>query len=204
MDFGTGCLKVTPAHDLNDYELGQKHSLPVIDILNDDGTLNENAKILIGEDRFAARKKIGKMLEDAGNLDKVEEYKSQIGFSERTDAVIEPRLSMQWFCKMEEMAKPALNYVLKGEIKLIPDKFTNTYRHWMENVRDWNISRQLWWGQQIPAWYLPNGQFVIAKTREEAFEEAIKLKAESSKLKAEDLVQDEDVLDTWFSSWLWP
>ncbi|SHN12721.1 valine--tRNA ligase [Mucilaginibacter sp. OK098] len=204
MDFGTGCLKVTPAHDLNDYELGQKHNLPVIDILNDDGTLNEKAEILVGEDRFIARKKIAALLEADGSLDKVEDYKSQIGFSERTDAVIEPKLSMQWFCKMEEMAKPALDYVLKGEIKLIPDKFINTYRHWMENVRDWNISRQLWWGQQIPAWYLPNGQFVIAKTREEAFKEAIKLKGESLKLKAEDLVQDEDVLDTWFSSWLWP
>jgi valyl-tRNA synthetase len=204
MDFGTGCLKVTPAHDLNDYELGQKHNLPVIDILNDDGTLNEKAEILVGEDRFIARKKITALLEADGSLDKVEDYKSQIGFSERTDAVIEPKLSMQWFCKMEEMAKPALDYVLKGEIKLIPDKFINTYRHWMENVRDWNISRQLWWGQQIPAWYLPNGQFVIAKTREEAFEEAKNLKSQISDLKSEDLVQDEDVLDTWFSSWLWP
>ena len=204
MDFGTGCLKVTPAHDLNDYALGQKHNLPVIDILNDDGTLNEKAQLLIGEDRFAARKKIAVLLEADGYLEKVEDYKSQIGFSERTDAVIEPKLSMQWFCKMAEMAKPALDYVLKGDIKLIPDKFTNTYRYWMENVQDWCISRQLWWGQQIPAWYLPDGQFVIAKTQEEAFEEAKKLKAESIKLKAEDLKQDEDVLDTWFSSWLWP
>ncbi|MDP9080267.1 MAG: valine--tRNA ligase [Bacteroidota bacterium] len=203
MDFGTGCLKVTPAHDLNDYELGQKHNLPVIDILNDDGTLNEKAQILVGEDRFAARKKIAVLLEADGYLDKVEDYKSQIGFSERTDAVIEPKLSMQWFCKMDEMAKPALDYVLKGDIKLIPEKFTNTYRHWMENVKDWCISRQLWWGQQIPAWYLPNGQFVIAKTREEAFEEA-RIKNQESGIKIEDLVQDEDVLDTWFSSWLWP
>jgi valyl-tRNA synthetase len=203
MDFGTGCLKVTPAHDLNDYELGQKHNLPVIDILNDDGTLNEKAQILVGEDRFAARKKIVVLLEADGYLDKVEDYKSQIGFSERTDAVIEPRLSMQWFCKMEEMAKPALNYVLKGEIKLIPDKFINTYRHWMENIRDWNISRQLWWGQQIPAWYLPNGQFVIAKTADEALELA-KAEPENSGLTTSDLKQDEDVLDTWFSSWLWP
>jgi len=204
MDFGTGCLKVTPAHDLNDYALGQKHNLPVIDILNDDGTLNEKAQILIGEDRFAARKKIAVLLEADGYLEKVEDYKSQIGFSERTDAVIEPKLSMQWFCKMDEMAKPALDYVLKGDIKLIPEKFNNTYRYWMENVQDWCISRQLWWGQQIPAWYLPDGQFVIAKSREEAFEQAIKLKGESIKLKAEDLKQDEDVLDTWFSSWLWP
>jgi valyl-tRNA synthetase len=204
MDFGTGCLKVTPAHDLNDYELGQKHNLPVIDILNDDGTLNEKAQILVGEDRFAARKKIAEMLEESGALDKVEEYKSQVGFSERTNAVIEPKLSMQWFCKMDEMAKPALDYVLNGDIKLIPEKFINTYRHWMENVRDWNISRQLWWGQQIPAWYLPNGEYIIAKTREEAFEEAKNLKSQISNLKSEDLVQDEDVLDTWFSSWLWP
>jgi valyl-tRNA synthetase len=201
MDFGTGCLKVTPAHDLNDYELGQKHNLQVIDILNDDGTLNEKAEILIGEDRFAARKKISVMLEEAGMLDKVDEYKSQVGFSERTNAVIEPKLSMQWFCKMDEMAKPALDYVLNGEIKLIPEKFTNTYRHWMENVKDWCISRQLWWGQQIPAYYLPNGQYIIAKTKEEAFEEA---RIKNQELRIEDLVQEEDVVDTWFSSWLWP
>jgi valyl-tRNA synthetase len=201
MDFGTGCLKVTPAHDLNDYELGQKHNLPVIDILNDDGTLNANAQILVGEDRFAARKKIAVMLEEAGALDKVEEYKSQVGFSERTNAVIEPKLSMQWFCQMDEMAKPALDHVLNGDIKLIPEKFTNTYRHWMENVKDWCISRQLWWGQQIPAWYLPNGKFVIAKTAEEALELA---KEQDSTLTIQDLIQDEDVLDTWFSSWLWP
>ena len=201
MDFGTGCLKVTPAHDLNDYELGQKHNLPVIDILNDDGTLNEKAQILVGEDRFAARKKIAVLLEADGYLEKIEDYKSQIGFSERTDAVIEPKLSMQWFCKMAEMAQPALDYVLKGEIKLIPDKFTNTYRYWMENVKDWCISRQLWWGQQIPAWYLPNGQFVIAKNKEEAFEEA---KTRIPGLTIDELVQEEDVVDTWFSSWLWP
>ncbi|RZA03559.1 MAG: valine--tRNA ligase [Sphingobacteriaceae bacterium] len=203
MDFGTGCLKVTPAHDLNDYELGQKHKLPVIDILNDDGTLNEKATILVGEDRFAARKKIAVLLEEAGVLDKVEEYKSQVGFSERTNAVIEPKLSMQWFCKMSEMAKPALDYVLNGEVNLIPDKFVNTYRHWMENVRDWNISRQLWWGQQIPAWYLPNGEYVVAKTAEEALVEAKKDTA-NSQLTTADLKQDEDVVDTWFSSWLWP
>src|ERR1700744_5013623 len=189
MDFGTGCLKVTPAHDLNDYELGLKHHLPVIDILNDDGTLNEKAQILVGEDRFAARKKIIPLLEEAGQLEKVEDYKSQIGFSERTDAVIEPKLSMQWFCKMEEMAKPALDYVLNGDIKLIPEKFINTFRYWMENVRDWCISRQLWWGQQIPAWYLPDGQYVIAKTRDEAFELAKNLKSQISNLKSEDLKQ---------------
>ncbi|MDB5011587.1 MAG: valS, partial [Mucilaginibacter sp.] len=204
MDFGTGCLKVTPAHDLNDYELGQKHLLPVIDILNDDGTLNENAQILVGEDRFAARKKIAVLLEEAGALAKVEEYKSQVGFSERTNAVIEPKLSMQWFCKMDEMAKPALDYVLNGEIKLIPDKFINTYRHWMENVKDWCISRQLWWGQQIPAYYLPNGAYVIAKTKEEALEQANKLTTKTSPFTIDDLRQEEDVVDTWFSSWLWP
>jgi len=204
MDFGTGCLKVTPAHDLNDYELGIKHHLPVIDILNDDGTLNEKAQILVGEDRFAARKKIAVLLEEAGALEKVEDYKSQIGFSERTDAVIEPKLSMQWFCKMDELAKPALEYALNGDVKFIPEKFINTYKYWMENIKDWCISRQLWWGQQIPAWYLPNGQFVVAKTREEAFDEAKRLPTQDSGLKAQDLTQDEDVLDTWFSSWLWP
>lgn len=204
MDFGTGCLKVTPAHDLNDYELGQKHQLEVIDILNDDGTLNEKAQILVGEERFVARKKIAKLLDEAGHLEKVEDYKSQIGFSERTDAAIEPKLSMQWFCKMEEMAGPALDYVNNGDIKLIPDKFINTYRHWMENVKDWCISRQLWWGQQIPAWYAPNGAVVVAKTAEEALAE---FKAQNSKfedLSVSDLRQDEDVVDTWFSSWLWP
>ena len=215
MEFGTGCLKVTPAHDLNDYNLGIKHNLPVIDILNDDGTLNEKAEILVGKDRFAARKKIGKMLEEAGALEKIEEYKSQVGFSERTDAVIEPKLSMQWFCKMEEMAGPALSYVLNGEVKIIPNKFTNTYRHWLENIQDWCISRQLWWGQQIPAWYLPSGQFVVAKTRKEALEEVRKLgRQEDRKTDSNlsdfptyglsDLTQDEDVLDTWLSSWLWP
>ncbi|MFA6087884.1 valine--tRNA ligase [Mucilaginibacter sp.] len=201
MDFGTGCLKVTPAHDLNDYELGQKHKLPIIDILNDDATLNEKAQILVGEDRFVARKKIAVLLEEAGALAKTEDYTSQIGFSERTNAVIEPKLSMQWFCKMKELAKPALEYVLDGEVKLIPEKFVNTYRHWMENVRDWNISRQLWWGQQIPAYYLPNGEFVVAKTKEEALVQA---QAIDPKLSIDDLTQDEDVLDTWFSSGLWP
>ncbi|MCJ8210088.1 valine--tRNA ligase [Mucilaginibacter sp. RS28] len=199
MEFGTGCLKVTPAHDLNDYQLGQKHHLEVIDILNDDGTLNEKAQILVGEDRFAARKKIAVLLEEAGSLEKVEDYKSQIGFSERTDAVIEPRLSMQWFCKMGEMAKPALGYVLDGEVKLIPDKFVNTYRHWMENVQDWCISRQLWWGQRIPAWYNEKGQWVVAKTEAEA-----KTEFEKAGIAYQSISQEEDVVDTWFSSWLWP
>lgn len=203
MDFGTGCLKVTPAHDLNDYELGQKHHLPVIDILNDDGTLNEKAEILIGEDRFIARKKIAKLLDEAGHLEKVEDYKSQVGFSERTDAAIEPKLSMQWFCNMAEMAGPALDYVNNGDVKLIPEKFINTYRHWMGNVKDWCISRQLWWGQQIPAWYAPNGEVVVAKTAEQAIEQ-FKLTTHNSQLTTEQIHQDEDVVDTWFSSWLWP
>lgn len=201
MEFGTGCLKVTPAHDLNDYELGLKHKLQVIDILNDNGTLNEKAQILVGEDRFAARKKIAALLEESGNLEKVEDYKSQIGFSERTDAAIEPKLSMQWFCKMSEMSGPALDYVLNGEIKLIPEKFINTYKHWMENVKDWCISRQLWWGQRIPAWYNSKGEWVVAKTREEA--ESL-FKEQYPESDAFQLTQDEDVVDTWFSSWLWP
>ncbi|TWR29374.1 valine--tRNA ligase [Mucilaginibacter pallidiroseus] len=201
MDFGTGCLKVTPAHDLNDYELGIRHNLPVIDILDDDGKLNEKATILVGEDRFAARKKIAVMLEEADALERTEDYTSQVGFSERTNAAIEPKLSMQWFLKMKEMAQPALDYVLNGEVKLIPEKFINTYRHWMENVRDWNISRQLWWGQQIPAYYLPNGEIVVAKTAEEALQLA---QEKNPALTAADLRQDEDVVDTWFSSWLWP
>lgn len=203
MDFGTGCLKVTPAHDLNDYELGQKYNLPIIDILNDDGTLNQKAEILVGEDRFIARKKIAKLLEEAGNLVKTEDYKSQIGFSERTDAAIEPKLSMQWFCKMTEMAQPAQGYVENGDVKLIPEKFLNTYRHWMSNVKDWCISRQLWWGQQIPAWYAPNGQIVIAKTAVEALEQ-FNSTSPHSLLTIKDIKQDEDVVDTWFSSWLWP
>jgi len=234
MDFGTGCLKVTPAHDQNDYELGLKYGLNLNrDILNDDGTLNNMAVIdeLIGVDRFEARKRIVKMLEDHGHLDRIEEYKSQVGFSERTNAVIEPKLSMQWFCKMGEMAKPALNHVLNGDVKLIPEKFVNTYRHWMENARDWNISRQLWWGQQIPAWYYrenyspvnrttgetinllldQNERVLIAKTKNEAVERFADifvkrgLDKPTALTHAEKYIeQDPDVLDTWFSSWLWP
>lgn len=201
MDFGTGCLKVTPAHDLNDYELGRKHNLEVIDILNEDGTLNNKARILVGEDRFIARKKIIKLLEESGNLAKVEEYKSNVGFSERTDAVIEPRLSMQWFLKMDTITKPALEHVMNDNVQLIPPKFKNTYHHWMANVRDWCISRQLWWGHRIPAWYAPDGSYVVAKTREEAYEQ---LSAKNPTLNEDAIKQDEDVLDTWFSSWLWP
>ena len=201
MDFGTGCLKVTPAHDINDYEIGIRHNLPVTDIIDDHGRLNEKAVILVGEDRFEARKKIEKMLADAGNLEKTEEYTSPVGYSERTNAVIEPRLSMQWFLKMDALAKDALESVESGKVRLIPDKYRNTYRHWMENVRDWCISRQLWWGQRIPAYYLPDGSFVVEPTPEAALEAA---RAKDPKLEMSDLRQDEDVLDTWFSSWLWP
>ena len=201
MDFGTGCLKVTPAHDVNDYEIGLRHNLPVLDIIDDHGRLNEKAVILVGEDRFVARKKIVKMLAEAGQLEKEEDYLSPIGHSERTDAVIEPKLSMQWFIKMEELSKAALARVENGEIKLIPDKYRNTYRHWMENTRDWCISRQLWWGQQIPAYYLPDGRYVVEATPEEALKAAQQL---DPSVTAADLRRDEDVLDTWFSSWLWP
>ncbi|MFC6997537.1 valine--tRNA ligase [Rufibacter roseus] len=202
-EFGTGVLKVTPAHDINDYELGVKHNLPSIDVLNDNGTIHERAGLYVGEDRFVVRKKITKELEEKGLLEKVEDSVTNVGFSERTDAVIEPKLSMQWWCKMDEMAKPALENVMNDTIKLHPPKFKNMYRSWMENVRDWCISRQLWWGQRIPAYYLPDGTFVVACTPEEALEEA-RTKSGNAKLKLEDLRQDEDVLDTWFSSWLWP
>src|SRR5690606_37088272 len=164
MDFGTGCLKVTPAHDINDYELGLRHNLEVIDILHDDGTLNERARILIGEDRFDARSKIAEMLAEKGYLVKVEDYTSNVGYSERTDAVIEPRLSLQWFVRMKALTEPALENVMNDTIKLIPPKFKNTYHHWMANVRDWCISRQLWWGHRIPAWYDAQGNYVVAKT----------------------------------------
>lgn len=202
MEFGTGCLKVTPAHDINDYELGMKHKLEVIDILNDDGTLNEKAQILIGEDRFIARKRISKMLAEIGQMEKVEEYKSNVGHSERTNAIVEPRLSLQWFLSMEDITKPALHSVMDDLIQLHPPKFKNMYRSWMENVRDWCISRQLWWGHQIPAYYLPNGEYVVAQSISEAVD--IATKKYGIAYKTTDLVQDEDVLDTWFSSWLWP
>ena len=201
MDFGTGCLKVTPAHDANDYEIGLRHNLPILDIIDDNGCLNEDAQILVGEDRFVAREKIVKMLQEAGNIEKIEDYTSPVGYSERTDAVIEPKLSAQWFLKMEELAPAALAKVEDGLIKFIPDKYRNTYRHWMENARDWCISRQLWWGQRIPAYYLPDGRYVVENTFEKALEAA---QALDPSIQAEDLHQDEDVLDTWFSSWLWP
>ncbi len=202
-EFGTGCLKVTPAHDLNDYELGLKHKLPVIDLLNDDGTLNEKAILFVGVDRFEARKRIVKQLTEEGYLVKTDEYKSTVGTSERTGAVIEPKLSLQWFMKMEELAKPALDNVMNDTIQLHPAKFKNTYRSWMENVRDWCISRQLWWGQQIPAFYMEDGTVIVAKDKQEALRIA-RDKYQLFALVEDDLTQDPDVLDTWFSSWLWP
>jgi len=202
-EFGTGALKITPAHDLADYELGIKHNLPVIDILNDDGTLNEKAELFVGEDRFVARELSHKKLEELGLLVKVEDYTNKIGLSERTHVPIEPRLSLQWFLRMKELAQPALENVLNGNIKLYPSKFMNTYRHWMENVKDWCISRQLWWGHRIPAYYLSDGSFVVAVNEQQALELA-RQKTGNVQLTLADLKQDEDVLDTWFSSWLWP
>lgn len=199
--FGTGALKVTPAHDINDFNLGQKYKLPTIDALTQEGKISEAAGAYVGMDRFACRKQIIKDLQEQGLVEKIEEIKNKVGYSERTDAVIEPRLSMQWFLKMEDISKPALEAVLNNEVKLIPEKFVNTYKHWMENVHDWCISRQLWWGQQIPAWYDGKGNTVVCKTKEEAFE---KLKILNDKLLIDEVKQDEDVLDTWFSSWLWP
>src|SRR5210317_1132761 len=203
MEFGTGCLKITPAHDINDYEIGMRHNLPSIDIFNDDGTLSDKAEIYIGEDRFDVRDKIVPELEKAGNLAKVEDYTNKVGFSERTDVIIEPKLSAQWFLKMEELVKPALENVMNDNIKFHPPKFKNIYRHWMSNIKDWCISRQLWWGHQIPVYYLSDGTFVCAQSVEEALVMA-KEKSGNADLKAADLKQDEDALDTWFSSWLWP
>ncbi|MDO4707181.1 MAG: valine--tRNA ligase [Porphyromonadaceae bacterium] len=199
--FGTGCLKVTPAHDINDYMLGEKHQLETIDIFNDDATLNEYGGRYVGMDRFEVRKQIVFDLEAAGLLERTEDYTNKVGHSERTNAVIEPKLSMQWFLKMTELARPALDAVMNDDIKLHPAKFKNTYRHWMENVKDWCVSRQLWWGHRIPAYYLPGGGYVVASTAAEALALA---KEQDATLTFEDLRQDEDCLDTWFSSWLWP
>ena len=203
VEFGTGCLKVTPAHDINDYNLGLKHHLDSIDIFNDNGTLNDNGLQYTGMDRFACRKQIVKDLEEAGLIEKIEDYTNNVGYSERTNAVIEPKLSAQWFVKMTEISRKALEVVEDNTIQFHPEKFKNTYRHWLENIKDWCISRQLWWGQRIPAFYLPNHEVVVAPTKEEAF--AIALEKYPNVVSSIDqLVQDEDVLDTWFSSWLWP
>ncbi len=202
-EFGTGALKITPAHDINDYTLGLKHKLDSINVFNDNGTLNENGGAYAGLDRFACRKQIAKDLEEAGLMYKIEDYNNKIGCSERTNAVIEPKLSLQWFLKMSDLAKPALEVVENDTIKFHPAKFKNTYRHWMENVKDWCISRQLWWGQRIPAYYLPNRECVVAKTAEQALAKAKELYPNEN-YTLTDLKQDEDVLDTWFSSWLWP
>lgn len=203
MDFGTGCLKVTPAHDVNDYMLGDKYGLESIDIFNDNGTISEKGGMYVGMDRFDVRKKISEDLKDKDLLVKTEDYVNKVGHSERTDAVIEPKLSMQWFVKMEDLAKPALNAVETGDIKFVPDKFRNTYRYWMSNIKDWCISRQLWWGHQIPAWYLPDGGYVVAENEEEALLKAIE-KSGNPEVTLSDLRRDPDCLDTWFSSWLWP
>ncbi|MBF6653759.1 valine--tRNA ligase [Flavobacterium columnare] len=206
IEFGTGCLKVTPAHDINDKELGNKHNLEIIDIFNEDATLNSFGLHYVGKDRFVVRDEIAKELETIGALVKTENHLNKVGTSERTKAVIEPRLSDQWFLRMEELVKPAIKAVLETEeVKLYPSRFNNTYRHWMENIRDWNISRQLWWGQQIPAYYYGEGKedFVVAETKEQALELA-KQKTKNQELTKDDLKQDVDALDTWFSSWLWP
>ena len=203
LDFGTGALKVTPAHDMNDYQLGQKYQLEIIDTMNDDGTMSEAAQLYVGMDRFAVRKKIVEDLEAAGHIEKIEEYTNQVGFSERTDVVVEPRLSLQWWVSMKELSAPALSAVMEDEIHFHPAKFKNLYRHWMENVKDWCISRQLWWGHRIPAWYTKDGSFAVAKTAEEALEQ-LKQSTGNTALTLSDIHQDDDCLDTWFSSWLWP
>ncbi|MEO6189070.1 MAG: valine--tRNA ligase [Saprospiraceae bacterium] len=202
IEFGTGALKVTPAHDQNDYEIGVRHKLEIVDILNDDGTLNSNAKILVGEDRFTARKKIKSLLEEANVLVSIQDYKTSIGRSERTHSVVEPKLSLQWYVDSKQLSEPALKAVMESEIEFLPDHMKNTYRHWMENIRDWCISRQLWWGHRVPAYYYGEEIFV-AETKEEAIHLAIE-KIGISNFNPVLLFQDEDVLDTWFSSWLWP
>ena len=203
MEFGTGCLKITPAHDINDYEIGLRHNLPTIDVFNDNGTISERAGLFVGVDRFKAKEMAEQELRRIGNLVKVVDYDNKIGRSERTNAVIEPKLSMQWFLKMKDISVPALNAVLNGDVQLHPAKFKNLYRHWMENVHDWCISRQLWWGHRIPAWYYNNNEYVVANSADEALKIA-RQKSGNEKLSIEELRQDEDVLDTWFSSWLWP
>ena len=203
IEFGTGCLKVTPAHDINDYMLGEKYHLPSIDIFNDNGTISEAGGMYVGMDRFDVRKQIVEDLQKAGLLEKIEDYTNKVGFSERTNVAIEPKLSMQWFLKMDRLAKPALDVVMNDEVKFYPAKYKNTYKHWMENIKDWCISRQLWWGHRIPAYYLPQGGFVVAETAEQALEKA-KIQSNNPNLTLDDLRQDEDALDTWFSSWLWP
>ncbi len=203
MEFGTGCLKITPAHDINDYEIGMRHNLPSIDVFNPNGTISDNAGMFAGTDRFEARELAEKELRRTGNLEKVVAYNNKIGRSERTNAAIEPRLSVQWFLKMKDLSKPALDAVMNGDVHLHPSKFRNLYRHWMENVHDWCISRQLWWGHQIPAWYYSANEFVVAEDIDRALMMA-RVKTGNPSLKKSDLSQDEDVLDTWFSSWLWP
>ena len=203
VEFGTGCLKVTPAHDVNDYMLGEKYNLPAIDIFNDNGTLSEAAGLYVGMDRFDVREQIEKDLQHAGLLEKVEAYTNKVGFSERTNVAIEPKLSMQWFLKMQHFADMALPPVMNDDLKFYPAKYKNTYKNWLENIKDWCISRQLWWGHRIPAYFLPEGGYVVAATPEEALKLAQE-KTGNPALKAEDLRQDEDCLDTWFSSWLWP
>jgi valyl-tRNA synthetase len=203
LDFGTGALKVTPAHDMNDYQLGQKYQLEIIDTMNDDGTMSEAAQLYIGEDRFEVRKKIVADLTSAGHIYKIEEYINQVGFSERTDAVVEPRLSLQWWVSMKDLATPALSAVMNDDIHFHPAKFKNLYRHWMENIKDWCISRQLWWGHRIPAWYTNDGSFAVANNAEEALEQ-LKISTKNNQLSLADIHQDDDCLDTWFSSWLWP
>ena len=203
IEFGTGALKVTPAHDVNDYMLGEKYNLEVIDIFNDDGTINDKVGLYVGMDRFDVRRKIEGDLAAAGLLEKTEDYTNNVGYSERTGVAIEPKLSMQWFLSMGQLAEPATKAVMEDAIRFVPEKYKNTYRHWMENIKDWCISRQLWWGQRIPAWYLPQGGFVVAPTAGEALEKA-RAKTGDASLQPSDLRQDDDVLDTWFSSWLWP